>query len=367
MKMIDRSSDVPLYLQLKQILQVEIEPLEPDTRLPTDRELASTYNLALATVQRVMRDLAREGYIHREVGRGSFVACRDQIIEDADMLTDPKFNVALVYPNVISSIIMEQINELEKIAVPARVSFIHFKLHSGRWLTRLEQFIQKKHSDLDGVILIPPSDLSSPDQLAVLDKTGLKTILVSACDDDCIYNFKNLFFTGMDRYAAGQLVIEKLRAPGHRNIFHVTNEPFCYDMQLYSDGMRKAMLNGGLIYRSSEERPENWMDSADFAYEYLSSHGKEIVETCTAIVFDSAVGATAGIHYLWQNGIKVPEKISILAGDYDSRYRYYIPPISGIVQDNRLIARTAVDILTGERTDKKILLPALWIEGAGIA
>lgn len=50
--------------------------LRPGERLPTDREVAQRTGLARSTVREAMGELVREGWIVRQVGRGSFVADR---------------------------------------------------------------------------------------------------------------------------------------------------------------------------------------------------------------------------------------------------------------------------------------------------
>jgi len=47
---------------------------KPGERIPTERELAQRFRAARNTVRRALRVLEEEGRIHREVGRGTFVA-----------------------------------------------------------------------------------------------------------------------------------------------------------------------------------------------------------------------------------------------------------------------------------------------------
>jgi DNA-binding FadR family transcriptional regulator len=48
--------------------------LRPGERLPTERELSSTFGVARNTVRRALDDLSRSGLIARHIGRGTFVA-----------------------------------------------------------------------------------------------------------------------------------------------------------------------------------------------------------------------------------------------------------------------------------------------------
>jgi DNA-binding transcriptional MocR family regulator len=73
---LDRASNVPLYLQLKEQIKGQIESgvLLPGSRLPPSRELASQLGVNRITVISAYEELAAEGLISSHVGRGTFVA-----------------------------------------------------------------------------------------------------------------------------------------------------------------------------------------------------------------------------------------------------------------------------------------------------
>ena len=73
---IDRTSPVPFYHQLKQILVEDLRhrPLPPGTRLPGDHELCATYDVSRTVVRQALSELETEGVIERVKGRGTFVA-----------------------------------------------------------------------------------------------------------------------------------------------------------------------------------------------------------------------------------------------------------------------------------------------------
>ena len=73
---LDRTTVVPLYHQLKEILLSDIRSgkLKPNDRLPPEDQVALKYGVSTITVRRTLMDLATEGYIRREQGRGTFVS-----------------------------------------------------------------------------------------------------------------------------------------------------------------------------------------------------------------------------------------------------------------------------------------------------
>jgi GntR family transcriptional regulator len=73
---IDRSSLLPYYHQLKQLLVAEIarQGLTPGDRLPGDHDLCATYDVSRTVVRQALAELEAEGVVERQKGRGTFVA-----------------------------------------------------------------------------------------------------------------------------------------------------------------------------------------------------------------------------------------------------------------------------------------------------
>jgi GntR family transcriptional regulator len=73
---IDRTSPLPFYFQLKQILLTELadRELTAGDRLPGDHELCEAYGVSRTVVRQALSELETEGVIERVKGRGTFVA-----------------------------------------------------------------------------------------------------------------------------------------------------------------------------------------------------------------------------------------------------------------------------------------------------
>jgi len=77
---IDRDSPVPLYHQLRLLLQDQIERgrWQPGDQIPTEAELCERYGISRTPVRQALDALARAGVLTRTVGRGTFVAHRPE-------------------------------------------------------------------------------------------------------------------------------------------------------------------------------------------------------------------------------------------------------------------------------------------------
>lgn len=72
---LDKSSPIPLYHQLRTVLERKIErgDWKPNDRLPTEDDLALLYEVSKVTVREALKLLSSTGLVRREQGRGTFV------------------------------------------------------------------------------------------------------------------------------------------------------------------------------------------------------------------------------------------------------------------------------------------------------
>lgn len=68
-------TDVPLYIQVKELLKARVESgfYLPGERLPSEKELAREFSVSLITMRKALDLLAAMDLIHRRSGRGTFV------------------------------------------------------------------------------------------------------------------------------------------------------------------------------------------------------------------------------------------------------------------------------------------------------
>lgn len=79
MTIVDKSSYIPYYQQLAELLRHEISRQQAAGvvfQLPSEHELAERHGLSRATVRHALDELEREGWIYRQKGVGSFAPVR---------------------------------------------------------------------------------------------------------------------------------------------------------------------------------------------------------------------------------------------------------------------------------------------------
>ncbi|WP_245445988.1 GntR family transcriptional regulator [Metarhizobium album] len=75
MPTIDRSTPIPLYFQLAEMLRAQITSGEfaSGDKLPSEHELCSHYDVSRSVVRQALQSLSQDGLIETERGRGAFV------------------------------------------------------------------------------------------------------------------------------------------------------------------------------------------------------------------------------------------------------------------------------------------------------
>jgi GntR family transcriptional regulator len=83
MIIIDYKDRRPIYEQVTERFQELILKgvLEPDSQLPSVRNLAMELSINPNTIQRAYAELERRGFIYSVKGKGSFIAANDPLIE----------------------------------------------------------------------------------------------------------------------------------------------------------------------------------------------------------------------------------------------------------------------------------------------
>ncbi|BDR57363.1 GntR family transcriptional regulator [Xylocopilactobacillus apis] len=78
-----RQYKMSLYEQIIDLLQDKItRKMQPDDKLPSERELSKTYGVSRNTIRLALDKLLRSGYIYRKRGQGTFVANQKEHLAD---------------------------------------------------------------------------------------------------------------------------------------------------------------------------------------------------------------------------------------------------------------------------------------------
>lgn len=112
---LQRSREVPLYLQLRTLLQQRIASGEwgPGAMLPAEHDLCAEYGVSRGTLRQALADMEAMGLLRREQGRGTFVA-RGGHAEAAGSL--PSRSLSFIVPYVRDSFVPTLLLGIESMA-----------------------------------------------------------------------------------------------------------------------------------------------------------------------------------------------------------------------------------------------------------
>lgn len=79
-------SGIPLYVQIREKLRSELAQMEPGDPIPVEAELEKKFRASRITVRRAVEDLAAEGLLVRQQGRGTFVQ-RPKLTHELSLIT----------------------------------------------------------------------------------------------------------------------------------------------------------------------------------------------------------------------------------------------------------------------------------------
>jgi len=118
MTIIDKTSPVPYYQQIADLLRAEIEEgvsQGKGFRMASEHELCERFGVTRTTVRHALDVLEREGRIYRQVGRGTFAAARRLEQNITELVSTTEDMRRRGWPLVTHALSIERIPATEKI------------------------------------------------------------------------------------------------------------------------------------------------------------------------------------------------------------------------------------------------------------
>lgn len=86
--MLDKAGQIPLYIQLKDLIQKKIEDgtYPENTAIPSERALCDMYDVSRITVRQAINLAASEGFLVKRQGKGTYVASK-KILQALERIT----------------------------------------------------------------------------------------------------------------------------------------------------------------------------------------------------------------------------------------------------------------------------------------
>ncbi|MBO7251918.1 MAG: LacI family DNA-binding transcriptional regulator [Oscillospiraceae bacterium] len=174
------------------------------------------------------------------------------------------------------------------------------------------------------------------------EKIDVPCVLVT--NDASALGFSNLSSVSNDAREAGRYAVEMLIGMGHKNIAIIGGDREVSDTsRLRYEGCLAAMKAHGLTFD-----PQKDYRGVRFSYQDGYHATRELLaedRKFTAIFAAADVMAIGAIRALWENGLRVPEDVSVMGVDGLPMGTYMVPQLTTVRQPVPLMALRSVEIL----------------------
>lgn len=343
--MINRDSNLPLYIQLADLLREQIKngEIKEGDKLPSESEMIEKYHLGRLTVRDALSILVNEGLLEKHHGKGTF--CKSSYIEQKHRI-DIILNLSDVSftPYFLHSICSELENHNVNIVLSDTQNNVDVIC------TTLEKVFSE---GTDGVIFQPDSTSSAaPKNLkAVLSKfSNNRTPYIMI---DTFYENVPEAFVIMDDFLAGKMAADYFLSLGHTSLCMI-EENSHVDSALRFKGFSQACPTEP--YR---------IDYSPNLYESIRTMLKKRPDITGIFCYDGI--AQHCYEVFAKLGISIPDDMSVISIDDTLVASTLSPTLTSIVHPKEYIgqdaARAMVAIIDGETKwpYKKVFNPSLAI------
>lgn len=362
---LDRSSNAPLYHQLKELIKKDIlsNQLTVGTQVPSEREMCEIYHVSRITATRATADLVKEGFLQKEPGRGTFVADSSSHSDKTHVLGIGLYEAQYLHIPFFSTIIAGATEA-------ACAAGYHIQLIVTKGVSDKEQgslydrmLDQKK---VDGLIVIDHA-VSDAD-LIDMHTHGVPVVLF----DRTVLGYDFYSVLVDNRGGAFQLV-EYLNNLGHKDIGYVTPGFSLPPVRERYEGYRSALQIRGLDFH-----PEWVIDYKqnieDGNFEAAIARLMQLKHRPTALIFHEDYAAIKAASLLYKLDYRIPRDISITGFDNIPQSAISLPSLttvdSRLADMGRFMAKVLLSQIRNEPLPNKCQLAKTKIvvrESTGIA
>ena len=332
---------IPLYRQIQEDIKQQIEygSLKPGDRLPSEMDYSRKYFVSQITSKNALNGLVDEGYLIRIQGKGTFVAKNPPKIGAAPCLdlsfqVSPRGTIGLLIPAMTTKVSQKLLNYIEKFIAEENYQML-FHITRESITDEAISINTMRMSGVKGLLIFPAIDEMYNEAilrltlekfpLVLIDRT-LKSIPVNSVTSD---NISGVYHA-----------TEHLVNHNHRNISMISPK--------ITNSAVEERLIGHEQYLSEHNIPinkSNWcildydINESAYALDYIKQFYQKHSDITSAICINAEM-AQITYYALTQIGKKIPDDFELISFDQP-----YTPGISYISQDEKQIAKKAVDLL----------------------
>ena len=337
------------------------EGLQPNDRFLTEKQLCEIHGVSRQTVRQAMMHLEQENIISRVRGNGTFI-CE----KSSPQQTAPNQKSVGVISTYFSDYIFPHImTGIESVLGDAGYT-MQLSITHNQVMEEMKALESMLSSGVCGLI-VEPSKSALPNPNAALYKelqeSGIPLVFFNAK-----YPWANYPCVAMDDKAAGRIVTDYLIGCGHKNICGLFVLDDIQGHLRYSGYMESCLAHNVRF----SERNVFWFATSDrnSIFDYAKGKLIDLLKRSTAVVCYNDKLAVNLLKFCKENGIRVPEDLSIVGID-DSRYASICEvPLTTVHHPHSELGKAAARKLIGMMNHRsaemrdEIILPELIVRSS---
>ena len=336
--MISTANKKPKYEILKNFILdgINAGKYREDCRIPSEKELMELFSTSHITARKALSDLVGDGKVYRIQGKGSFVSPSTQASNEPAMVLSQIMSAGEWNDSAIVSMIQGVNAYVSGKGMQVHIDFI--KEDTSTEKEYLHRLIDEKAA---GALLFLSDPEKNTAELQELDRAGVPYVLLDRCARSYQTNY-----VGSNNIAGSCEQIRYLNELGHKKICFAS-----FSLALNTERERYAGYLEGMT-RNSGSFSGKLVSSLDLLVADIIPMIKKGEITALAALNDRT--AMDIIKILDQNGISVPQDVSVIGFDDWEPARYSHPALTTIRQDFFKIGQEGAKLLLDAIQDKSI-------------
>ncbi|HSI82563.1 MAG: substrate-binding domain-containing protein [Candidatus Methylacidiphilales bacterium] len=308
---------------------IDEQGLRHGDRLPPERDFATLFGIGRPTVNKALACLIAEGFLRRE-GYKLYVAgpplgeTKQSVI--GVLCPHPLHRKQRVSHNLVEA--AHDVCELAKVRFNPILS-----MDAAQQRAQLQELLR---TSVDGIVMWPHPEMPTKE---VLQQITIRNIPFVISD----INWGEFDFVGVDNFAGVRKILNHLASLGHREIAYFTKQLSNPNLEERCEGFRFGAARH--FSDSSQRRVYKLSGDGEEGLSELFHKFRQKEVGVTAICCSHDIIAIELIQLCLQNGIDVPEQMSIAGFDGIDAGETCSRPLTTVAQDFYQLGALAVDLL----------------------
>ena len=341
---VDAKERVPKYLQAREILidAIRAGRFAPGAKLPSTEDISTLVDVSLITAHKALEGLVEQGWLRREVGRGTFVR------EDVDLNGDAQhreFHIGLLFHHAEHVNIDDYyhgtlINALRRAARRDSARRVEFFFHDGFDLRH------KAKQDLSAICIHPP--IEAQPEVERLGRRHPVIVLGGA------FPQTNLTCVDCDNEGGARAAVRHLHDLGHRRFMILSGPMNLTNARDRARGALAELAARGVALGPRDQPTSQDSVLLDDATRAQIEGRMAEADRPTAIVGGGFYLTLAAIQAVRHVGLRIPQDVSFVGFDDPPSAPLLDPPITTVRQPLVEMAEAAYEQLCKlQRRDRR--------------